>query len=93
MCNVKWEEVEPKQNEWKRQINITAYYGEHLIGSIVYYGEALGWQSVIEGQMEFLDAESEDEAKSEMIDRLNYYLDSKINYCEELKEGLVELDQ
>ena len=32
---MRWEEVKPEQKGWQRQWNLTAYYGSHIIGSII----------------------------------------------------------
>lgn len=92
MCTMEWKEVEPHQNDWERQIDIVAYDDMVTIGSIVYCGEEIGWQSVIDGGMDFLDAETEEDAKSEMIDYLDSYFEGQINYYSELRESLEELN-
>lgn len=84
-------EIEPEQADWERQINVIAYYGSNTVGSIVYCGEKIGWQSVIDGNMDFLYAETEDEAKAEMKDKLEIYFEGKINYYRELIEMLNKL--
>ena len=48
MCTMKWKEVVPEQDDWEKQIDIVAYYGSITVGSIVYCGEEIGWQSVID---------------------------------------------
>lgn len=58
MCTMKWKEVVPEQDDWEKQIDIVAYYGSITVGSIVYCGEEIGWQSVIDGHMNFMQAES-----------------------------------
>lgn len=89
---MEWEEVTPVQNDWEKQINLKAYYGNLLVGSIVYCGSEIGWQSVIDGNMDFLDAETAEEAKHEMKDRLENHFESEINYYRELTEMLNELN-
>lgn len=32
---MEWKEVEPEQKDWQRQWNLLAYYGSHVIGSII----------------------------------------------------------
>ena len=44
MTELEWKEVEPEQEDWKKQIDVVAYYGSIAIGSIVYCGEEIGWQ-------------------------------------------------
>lgn len=68
MCTMEWKEVEPEQSDWEKQVNIVAYYGSVTIGSIVYCGDEIGWQSVIDGRMDFMQAKSLEDAKREMID-------------------------
>lgn len=86
MSELEWKEVEPEQEDWKKQIDVVAYYG-----SIVYCGEENGWQSVIDGRMNFLNAESLEDAKEEMIDVLDDHFTDQINYYKELQESLGEL--
>lgn len=91
MAELEWKEVEPEQKDWERQIDIVAYYGEIVIGSIVYCGEEIGWQSVIDGHMDFLQAESLEDAKEEMINALESHCEDQIAYYKELQESLDEL--
>lgn len=90
MPELEWKEVEPEQNDWEKQIDIVAYYGSVTIGSIVYCGE-IGWHSVIDGYMDFLEAESLEEAKEKMIDVLEIHCVDQINYYKELQESIDEL--
>lgn len=90
---MEWDEVTPEQSSWKRQINLTAYYGEHIIGAIVYISEDMGWESIIGGQMDYMEANTEDEAKIEMVSKLESYFESEINYYKELTEMLNEFKQ
>ncbi len=92
MCTMEWKEVEPQQNDWEKQIDIVAYYGSDTIASIVYCGKELGWQSVINGKMDFMMANTEEEAKEEMIDVLDSHFEGEINYYKELRESLNELN-
>ena len=92
MCTMEWKEVEPEQKNWEKQIDIVAYYGSVTIASIVYYGSEIGWYSVIDGNMEFMEAESEEDAKKEIIDTLDNYCVDQINYYKELQESLCELN-
>lgn len=87
-----WNEVTPCQDDWERQINVMAYYETINVGSIVYCGSEIGWQSVIDGSMDLLDTETEEQAKSEMIDRLDNHFEGQINYFTELKENLEDLN-
>lgn len=93
MCTMKWKEVAPEQEDWEKQIDIVAYYGSITIGSIVYCGGEIGWQSVIDGRMAFMQAESLEDAKKEMIDILDEHFTDQINYYEELQKSLDELNE
>lgn len=90
MTTMEWIEVDQEQSDWKRQINIMAYYGRQIIGSIVYGNS--GWESVIDDCMDFLDAETEEDAKREMIERLEEHFEDKVNYYCELIDSLGELN-
>lgn len=91
MTELEWKEVESEQEDWKKQIDVIAYYGSVTIGSIVYCGEEIGWQSAIDGHMDFMQAESLEDAKEEMIDVLDNHCTDQINYYKELQESLGEL--
>lgn len=86
---MEWKEVYPEQSDWKKQIDIIAYYGSQKIGSIVLCDD--GWNYVIDDIVDFLEAETEDEAKKEMIERLDGHFENKINYYQELRDSLEEL--
>lgn len=90
--DMEWKEVDPEQNYWEKQYDVVAYYGSVTIGSIVYCGEGIGWQSVIDGNMDFMEATSLEAAKEEMIDRLDNYFTDQINYYKELQESLEDLN-
>lgn len=92
MTELEWKEVEPEQEDWKKQIDVVAYYGDLVIGSIVYCGEEIGWQSAIDGHMDFLQAESLEDAKREMIDILEEHCTDQINYYHDLQDSLEELN-
>ncbi len=92
MTELEWKEVEPEQEDWKKQIDVVAYYGNATIGSIVYCGEEIGWQSVIDGHMDFLQAESLEDVKEEMIDVLDNHFTDQINYYKDLQGYLEELN-
>ena len=93
MSEIKWKEVVPEQEDWEKQIDIVAYYGSTTIGSIVYGGAEMGWQSVINGRTEFMQAESLEDAKKEMVDMLDNHFSDQINYYKELQESLGELTE
>lgn len=88
---MEWKEVKPEQSDWRRQIDVMAYYGSQKIGSIIFCDS--GWEYVIEGMVYSLEADTEDEAKKEMIDRLDEYFVEKIDLYRELRESLEELSK
>mgnify|MGYP000896775806 FL=1 len=92
MCEMEWKEVDPEQEDWEKQIDLVAYYGSITIGSIVYCGGEIGWQSVIDGSMDFMQAESLKDAKKEMIDILDEHFTDQINYYHDLQDSLEELN-
>ena len=81
MCEMEWKEVDPEQEDWEKQIDLVAYCG----------GE-IGWQSVIDGSMDFMQAESLKDAKKEMIDILDEHFTDQINYYHDLQDSLEELN-
>lgn len=87
---MKWRKVDPEQSNWKRQIDIVEYYSGRKIGSIVY--DDTGWNYVIDDILNFLNAETEEEAKKEMIDRLYEHFEEKIDHYRELIDGLEKLN-
>ena len=58
----------------------------------VYCGGEIGWQSVIDGRMNFMQAESLEDAKKEMIDILVEHFTYQINYYHDLQDSLEELN-
>lgn len=86
---MEWKKVNPEQADWERQINVMAYYGDYKIASIIFSdGE---WSCVIDGSIESLAADTEAEAKKEMIERLDNHFVDEINYYQELRDSLDEL--
>lgn len=93
MTTMEWKEVYPEQSDWKKQIDIMAMayygsYGSQKIGSIILYDDERSWHCVINGNIDYLEAETEDEAKEEMIQRLDEHFTDEINYYQELRESL-----
>ena len=80
---MKWEEVKSEQKCWQRQWNLTAYYGSHIIGSIIIDLDGY-FNSVINGYTELILASNLEEAKKEFYCKLQYYLESEIDYYNEL---------
>ena len=93
MCAMEWKEVAPEQEDWEKQIDLVAYYGSIAIGSIVYCGGEIGWQSVIDGRMAFMQAESLKDAKKEMIDILDEHFTDQIDYYHDLQDNLKKLNE
>lgn len=89
MTLMEWKEVKPEQFDWKKQIDVMAYYGSHKIGSIVLCDN--GWNYVVDDSMGFLEAKTEDDAKKEMIEWLCEYFEREIDYYRELIVGLEKL--
>lgn len=88
---MEWKDVDPEQSDWKKQIDVMAYYGSQKIGSIIFCDD--GWEYVIEGMVYSLEADTEDEAKEEMIERLDEYFVEKIDFYSELRTSLEELSK
>lgn len=90
---MKWEKIlVPDQEDWEIQYDVVAYYGSQKVGTLVYSTE-YGWQSVINGTVECLyDVKTEGDAKKKFKERLENFFDSEINYYEELRNMLDELN-
>lgn len=88
---MEWKEVNPEQSDWTRQIDIMAYYGSQKIGSIVFCDGS--WEYVIDGAVYPLEADTENEAKKEMIEQLDEYFVEKIDLYSELRKSLEELSE
>ena len=90
---MEWQEVNPEQDNWKRQWNLTAYCGSDVVGSIILDDDGEGeYNSVIDGNVEFMVAGDLDEAKKEFYERLDNYLDGEIEYYKELRSMLGDMD-
>lgn len=87
---MEWKEIEPKQDDWKEQYDLIAYYGEHTVGSIVLDSDG-NWNSVIDDTVEFMDCSNLAEAKEEFYDRIELFIEGEINYFTELSEMLDEI--
>lgn len=87
---MKWKEVEPRQDDWEKQYNLTAYYGEHIVGGLVLDSDGK-WNSVIDDTVEFMDCSNLEEAKEEFYDRMELFIEGEINYFTELSEMLDEI--
>ena len=93
MCAMEWKEVAPEQEDWEKQMDLVAYYGNITIGSIVFCGGEIGWQSVIDDRMAFMQAESLEDAKKEMIDILDEHFTDQIDYYHDLQDNLKKLNE
>ena len=90
---MEWKEVEPEQKNWQKQWNLTAYYGEHVVGSIVLDNDGEGeFNSVIGGSVEFMAVSDLNEAKAEFYDRLDSYLSGEIDYYKEIRSMLADME-
>lgn len=87
---MEWKEVNPEQDNWKKQWNLTAYYESDVVGSIILDGEG-EYNSVIDGNVEFMEVSDLDEAKKEFYERLDNYLAGEIEYYEELRSMLGDM--
>ena len=81
--NMEWKEVKLEQRDWQRQWNLTAYYGSIIIGSIIIDLDG-DFNSIIDGSIELIIASNLEEAKKEFYNKLKYYLESEIDYYNEL---------
>lgn len=88
---MRWKEVKPEQKGWQRQWNLTAYYGSHIIGSIIIDSDG-DFNSVINGYTELILASNLEEAKKEFYNKLKYYLESEIDYYNELLDMLNKIN-
>ena len=88
---MEWKEVEPEQKDWQRQWNLTAYYGSHIIGSIIIDLDGY-FNSVIDKSIELILASNLEEAKKEFYDKLKYYLESEIDYYNALLSMLSKIN-
>lgn len=89
MNKIEWKEVDPQQRDWERQIDIM-FCEICMVGSIVYFGEGLGWGYVIDGSVDVLLAGTEEGAKNEMVEIIINHCDDEINYYNEIKESIDE---
>lgn len=80
---MEWQEITPKQQSHQKQWDLTAYYGEHIVGSIVLDNEN-EFHSIIGNSTEFIDTTDLDTAKAEFYERLETYLSGEIDYYTEL---------
>ena len=88
---MEWKEVKPEQKGWQRQWKLTAYYGNYVVGSIIIDSDG-DFNSVINGSIELIIASNLEEAKKEFYGKLKYYLESEIDYCNELLDMLSKIN-
>lgn len=88
---MEWRKVKLEQKDWQRQWNLTAYYGSHIIGSIIIDSDG-DFNSIIDGSIELIIASNLEEAKKEFYDKLEYYLESEIDYYNGLLGMLNEIN-
>ncbi len=87
---MEWKEVEPRQNNWGQQWNLTAYNGEHTVGSIILDDDGK-FYTVIDGTVEWMDVADLEEAKKEFCYRLDAYLEGEIDYYNDLRDKMKKL--
>lgn len=87
MDKIEWKEVEPQQEDWERQIDIM-FCEVCDVGSIVYFGEDIGWGYVIDGRVNDLLAGTEEEARKEMVEIIINHCDDEIDYYRDIKEAV-----
>lgn len=93
MHDFEWEEVESENpNYVERQINLTVFYGTLRLGCLCYCGEDIKWTATIEGREEFLEAETEDDAKKEFIEHLITHYEGDISDNTEMLKNLREFN-
>ena len=91
MSRIEWIEIDPQQEDWKRQIDIM-FCETCMLGSIVYFGEGLGWGRVIDGAVDVLWARTEEEAKKEMIEVIISNCDDKIAHYTAIMESVDQIE-
>lgn len=79
-----------KKRMAERQINLVAFYGEVILASLLYQGEEIGWVSVINNREEFLESDNEEEAKSELLERLSSHYENEIEDNKSMLESIKE---
>lgn len=92
MADLEWKEVEPESASSEKRIDLTAFYGEMTLASLLYQGEEIGWISLINQREEFLDAETEEDAKSELLEALISHYEDEINDDKSMLESLREFN-
>lgn len=82
--------MEPEREEWKRQIDIM--FCEIIkIGSLVFYDGNPGWSYIIDGVEDFLFADTEEDAKKELIKIIDSNCDDYIAHYTAIKESIARL--
>lgn len=95
---LQWEEVTPEQTDWKRQINLKYREGflEPVLGSVVLYDDSLNgdedtWQCVVDGSIGYLNADTEDAAKKELLEELENHFETEIERCNDILSSIMDL--
>lgn len=91
MGNIEWKEVEPGQDDWERQIDIM-FCEICILGSVVYFGEELGYGCVIDGAVDVLLARTEEEAKKEIVEVIINNCDDEIAHYTAIRESIGSLN-
>lgn len=96
---LQWEEVTPEQTDWKRQINLKYREGflEPVLGSVVLYDDDSlydveeTWQCVVDGSIGYLNADTEDAAKNELLEELENHFETEIERCNDILSSIMDL--
>lgn len=95
---LQWKEVTPEQTDWKRQINLKYREGflEPVLGSVVLYDDSLNgdedtWQCVVDGSIGYLNADTEDAAKNELLEALENHFETEIERCNDILSSIMDL--
>ena len=64
----------------------------HILGSLVLGVADGGWKSLIDGKLEYLEAEKVEDAKNEMKIVLENHFEGERNYYDELLDMLQDLN-
>lgn len=90
---LQWEEVTPKQTDWKRQINLKYKEGflEPVLGSVVLYDDEETWQCVVDGSIGYLNADTEEAAKKEFLGTVENHFETEIERCNDILSSIMDL--
>lgn len=91
MTELTWRDVKPESKNDTKQFDVKAFYDELTVGSLMLSPEN-GWSVKIENcTAEYIEAETEKEAKNGFLDALENHCEDEISYFQSLLEGVTEL--